>query len=207
MTDTTKIGDLPENISMSVHPSPSLQLPTVDSSSSNSSSSQLDTSIINKLVSDIQMASAHGATRLRSADIPMDPIGLVADPNVQQHYIPPPVSHQGNNQAPPYPQHQQTMHNGYGDYIEEDDNMDDIITRMKRKTSYNNQIDYYLDELQMPLIVAIMFFIFQLPFVKKLLYENFSFLYYSDGNMNMNGYVIVSFLFGVIYYVLCKILN
>lgn len=203
MTDTTKIGDLPENVTMSVHASPSLQLPPVDGSSSG----QLDTAIINKLVSDIQMASANGATRLRSKDIPVDPIGLSADPNVQQHYIPPPVSHQGHGQAPPYPQHQQPLQNGYGDYIEEDDNMDDIITRIKRKTSYNNQIDYYLDELQMPLIVAIMFFLFQLPFVRKLLYENFAFLYYSDGNMNMNGYVIISFIFGFIYYVLCKILN
>ena len=196
MTDTTKIGDLPENIQMSVHPSPSLQLPPAD----NSSSSQIDTTIINKLLSDVQLASASGATALRSVDIPMDPIGLVADPNVQQHYIP-------NPHGQHYPRHQQPLQNGYGDYIEEDDNMDDIITRLKRKTSYNNQIDYYLDELQMPLIVAIMFFIFQLPFVKKLLYDNVPFLYYSDGNMNMNGYVIVSFIFGFVYYVLCKILN
>ena len=84
--------------------------------------------------------------------------------------------------------------------------MDDIITRNAKKTSYANQVDKWMDELQLPVMVAILFFIFQLPIVKKLFHQYLPFLYYLDGNMNVNGYILVSLFFGILYYVLYKIL-
>jgi hypothetical protein len=136
----------------------------------------------------------------------MDSLPLTSDPKVQQHHVPHHPSFQGETQhhnQVPFQNHE----NDYPNYIQEEDNMDDIIYRNIRKTEYRNNVEMWIDELQIPLMVAILYFLFQLPFVKKLLHEYLPFLYYLDGNMNINGYIIVSVFFGILYYVLCKILN
>jgi hypothetical protein len=199
---------------MSVHPAPSIQLPPMPQAPTGGPTTPqqqaqqlppIDPSVINQLVSGLQQAHAAGVTKLRTVDIPMDNLALAADPGVQQHHIPHHVRFQGDtphhNQRP-YQSHE----NDYPNYIQEDDNMDDIITRNIRKTAYANQVEMWMDELQIPLMVAILFFMFQLPIVKKIFHEYFPFLYYLDGNMNVNGYILVSTFFGVLYYVLCKIL-
>lgn len=214
MADTTSITDLPENITMSVHPAPSIQLPPMPQAPTGGATPQqqaqqlppIDPAIINQLVTGLQQATASGATRLRSSDIPMDSLPLAADPNVQQHHIPHHPQYQGStphhNQSP-YQEHDQD----YPNYIQEEDNMDDIILRNTKRTSYNNQVEMWMDEFQVPLMVSILFFLFQLPIVKKMFHEYLPFLYYLDGNMNVNGYILVSLFFGILYYVLCKILN
>jgi hypothetical protein len=215
MADTTSITDLPENVTMSVHPSSSISLPPMMPQNPNNEQTTpqqqaqqmpaIDPAIINQFISGLQQASASGATRLRSSDIPMDSLPLTADPSTQQHHVPHHPSFQGatphHNQSP-YQGHE----NDYPNYIQEDDNMDDIITRNYKRTAYNNQVEMWIDELQVPLMVAILFFLFQLPIVKKLFHEYMPFLYYLDGNMNVNGYILVSVFFGTLYYVLYKIL-
>ena len=216
MADTTSINDLPENVTMSVHPAPSISLPPMSQNSPQQPSHQqgsmpplpssIDPNVINQLVSGLQHASASGVTRLRSSDIPMDSLPLTTDPNVQQHHVPHHPSYQGQTQhhnQSPYQNHE----DDYPNYIQEEDNMDDIIHRNIRKTEYRNKVEMWIDEFQIPLMVAILYFLFQLPIVKKLLHEYLPFLYYLDGNMNINGYIIVSVFFGILYYVLCKILN
>lgn len=210
MADTTSITDLPENITMSVHPAPSLPLPSAASPTGGNPGQPpmppIDPTIINQLVTGLQQATATGATRLRSSDIPMENLALAADPTVQQHHIPHHVKFQGptphHNQSP-YQEHDQD----YPNYIQEEDNMDDILLRNTKRTAYQNQIEQWLDELQLPLMVAILFFLFQLPIVKKMFHEYLPFLFYLDGNMNVNGYILVSLFFGTVYYVLAKILN
>jgi hypothetical protein len=219
MADTTSINDLPENVTMSVHPSPSISLPPILPPNGSQQQQQpqqqgsmpplppsIDPNVINQLVSGLQHASASGATRLKSSDIPMDSLPLTADPNVQQHHVPHHPSYQGqtphHNQSP-YQNHEED----YPNYIQEEDNMDDIIMRNRKRTAYNNQMEMWIDEFQVPLMVAIMYFLFQLPIVRKMLHEYLPFLYYLDGNMNINGYILVSVFFGVLYYVLCKIIN
>jgi hypothetical protein len=216
MADTTSIAELPENVTMSVHPSPSIQLPPMMPQAPNGGGVSpqqqaqqlppIDPAIINQLVTGLQQATASGVTRLRSSDIPMESLPLTADPSVQQHHIPHHPQFQGatphHNQSP-YQQHEQD----YQNYIQEDDNVEDIIHRNMKRTTYNNQVEMWLDELQVPLMVSILFFLFQLPVVKKLLHEYLPFLYYLDGNMNVNGYILISLFFGILYYVLCKILN
>jgi hypothetical protein len=197
---------------MSVQPQSSIQFPnnSLHQSSSSSSQSQtnansLDPNVITQLVSGLQQASVSGATRLKTSDIPMDSLQFSTDHAIQQNHIPHHVKFQGqtpHHNQQPFQQNTQD----YENYIQEDDNMDDIISRNTKKIYYNNQIEQWMDELQLPFMVAILFFLFQLPIVKKLLHDNLPFLYYLDGNMNMNGYVLLSLFFGIIYYVLCKIL-
>jgi hypothetical protein len=209
--DTTQISDLPDsgqqpplvntpyppvqnytpnqNITATISQPPSFQ----DSNSFQGPSQQqviLDQSSINQIVSGLQQASVTGGTRLRSRDIPTDTMPVVMDPSIQQNYIPSPV-----------------MPNQNQNYINEEETYGNILEKNIQQTKYNEAFNSYFDELQMPLIVAILFFLFQLPFVRTFLQNQCSFLFYPDGNMNLNGYVIISVIFGAIYFVLCRILN
>lgn len=212
--DTTQISDLPDSGQPSTplvnpqynsapHYSPNQNITTTmsqspqfqDSNSLQSAPSQqqqviLDQSSINQIVSGLQQASVTGVTRLRSRDIPTDTSQVLMDPSIQQNYIPNPV-----------------MPNQNANYINEEETYGNILEKNIQETKYNEAFNSYFDELQMPLIVAILFFLFQLPFVRTLLQNQCSFLFYPDGNMNLNGYVIISVLFGGIYFVLCRILN
>jgi hypothetical protein len=71
----------------------------------------------------------------------------------------------------------------------------------------SNNLDQLYDELQIPLLIAVLFFLFQLPIFKKLLYNYFPVLFFKDGNINIYGYVFTSLLFGFLYYSLFKIMT
>ena len=62
------------------------------------------------------------------------------------------------------------------------------------------------DELQYPLLLAILFFIFQLPLFKNIMSKYLSFLFLSDGNYNMNGLTFLSITFATVYYVFTNII-
>lgn len=74
----------------------------------------------------------------------------------------------------------------------------------------NDQGTFYqklFDELKIPLVICCLFFIFQLPFYKQNLHRHFKFLFQSDGNMNLYGYVSSSILFSLGYFVLNKLIH
>ena len=69
----------------------------------------------------------------------------------------------------------------------------------KRKS---NRMDDVIEKTQIPFIVAILFFIFQLPIVNNLIFQKLSFLaiYNADGNFNMYGLILKSVLFGIVFH-------
>ena len=145
-----------------------------------SSSVSLDQSTISQIVNGLQQASLAGATSLPSRDIPLSTTQLTKDPYVQVNYVPPPTNR---------------------DYIEEND--EDIDNYYKQE-KINNSIDSIYDELQAPLLLAILYFLFQLPIFKKNVYKYLPILCHSDGNYNINGLLFTCALFGFIYYSLSK---
>lgn len=66
---------------------------------------------------------------------------------------------------------------------------------------------HWFDELKIPLLICCLFFIFQLPFYRQNLNKHFEFLFQSDGNMNIYGYLASSVLFSIGYYVLNKMVK
>jgi len=145
-----------------------------------SSSVSLDQSTISQIVNGLQQASLAGATSLPSRDIPLSTTQLTKDPYVQVNYVPPPTNR---------------------DYIVEND--EDIDNYYKQE-KINNSIDSIYDELQAPLLLAILYFLFQLPIFKKNVYKYLPILCHSDGNYNINGLLFTCALFGFIYYSLSK---
>jgi hypothetical protein len=146
----------------------------------------LDQTTINQIVSGLQQASSTGATQLQSRDIPQNTDTIVHDPQVQPNYIP-----QQSNK----------------DYIAEEEDNDDIIQNYNKREKYGDSLDQLYDEIQIPLLIAVLYFLFQLPIFKRYLYKFFPALFFKDGNINLYGFVFTSSLFGMLYYLLSKMMT
>ena len=143
----------------------------------------LDQSTINSIVSGLQQASATGATLLPSRDIPQVQEQITRDVQIQPNYIPP-----TNNV----------------DYIKHHENNEEIMDMYQKKEKNNNTLDSMYDELQTPILLCVLFFLFQLPFFKKYLFIYVPGLFLKDGNYNIYGFVFMSIFFALIYYILNK---
>jgi hypothetical protein len=189
MSDTTNIFDLPTD------PAGGGNNIKIIASENDKSSSQnqiqhgqvtLDQTTINQIVSGLQQASVNGATQLPSRDIPTTTTNITHDPHIQANYIPPPNPEQV-------------------DYINNNEQIEDMINTYSINTIKNNSLDEMYSEIQTPLLLAVLFFLFQLPFFKKLLFSYFPVLFSNDGNYNLNGFIFTSILFGLLFYLCNKI--
>ena len=72
-----------------------------------------------------------------------------------------------------------------------------------------SKIDYLFSEMQLPLLIGILFFIFQMPIAESFFMRNFSFMsiHYDDGNINIYGIVLKSLLFGSVFYGIHKTID
>jgi hypothetical protein len=181
MSDSTNILDLPTD-PLGGNISNGLTMNAVEQDSKLS----LDQGTINQIVNSLQQASINGGTQLSSRDIPMTTTGHSTDPEVRPNYIPPPP--------------QQNM-----DYIQNYDQAPDMINTYGRKLKNNNSLDEIYNEIQTPLLIAVLYFLFQLPFFRKFLFSYFPILFSIDGNLNINGFLFTSVLFGLIFYFFNKI--
>jgi hypothetical protein len=185
MNEGTSIDDLPQTPSiLPVQPVAVATLPTPPPQQEQSGIT-LDQTTISQIVSGIQQASVAGATLLPSRDIPMNPSGITHDAEGSQpNYIPPPTS---VNYIPSPAQTNQ-----------------EIIEEYQKKERMGHTMDDIYNEIQIPILLALLYFLFQLPVVRKYLLQYLPFLFSTDGNINFNGYVFTSALFGATYYFLNK---
>ena len=178
-TDPTGGGSIGGNVNLVINennnmPQMGQQLGT------NNSQLSLDQITISQIVNGLQQASLAGATSLPSRDIPLHTEQLTNDAQIQPNYVPPPQTR---------------------DYINEsDDDINDYYKNEKNQSS----LDSLYDELQAPLLLAVLYFLFQLPFFKKNIFKYLPFFCHTDGNYNFNGLVFTCALFGFIYYSLSK---
>ena len=193
MSDSTSILDLPTdpvgggNVSNNISMAATENVMVSQKQPANQTNGSLDEATISQIVSGLQNASRNGATQLPSRDISMSTIGISNDPYVQPNYVPPP---QDNT-----------------DYIRNYEQTSDMINDYNKNTRDNNSLDDMYNEIQVPLLLAVMYFLFQLPFFRKMLFGYFPILFSSDGNMNINGFLFTSALFGLLYYLINKTTN
>ena len=185
ITNTTSINDLPTD---PTNGGSNINLVVSESSSGSSVSVpsgpvSLDQTTISQIVSSLQQASLAGATSLPSRDISLNTEQLTNDVHIQPNYIPAPQS---------------------CDYIIEND---DDINNYYKQERIENSLDSLYDEIQTPLLLGILYFIFQLPIMKKTIFKHASFMCNTDGNYNINGLIFTCISFGFIYYVLSKSLK
>jgi len=191
--DTTSLNDLPTdpvtggsvggNVSLVTNETSQYSNNIISSEQpiQSSTSMSLDQSTISQIVNGLQQASVAGMTSLPSRDIPQNTSNIIGDPNVQPNYI------------PPQPRK---------DYIN-----DEHIYIDYNRDKNTNTLDNLYDEIQSPLLLGLLYFIFQLPVFKRTFYYYIPFLFNNDGNYNIQGFFFTSFLFGFIYYILVKLMN
>ena len=189
MSGVTNINDLPVNPSIGGNVTMTIADPTMAQQQQQQQSSQtpgqvsLDQTTINQIISGLQTASASGATHLPSRDVPINTEDIVKDPRILPNYL------------PPEPQQK---------YINQSETNEDILYEQQVRAKRANTLDELYDEIQIPLLIGVLYFIFQLPAVRKMLNIYIPALFNVDGNMNIYGFLFTSALFGGIYYTLLK---
>ncbi len=197
MNDTTSLADLPsdpssggggdQNVVLQTTDKPTIYSPTFESAptQSNTNSNAIDEQkTMNEVVSGIQQASASGATGLPSRDIPTNTVHF-SDEQIQPNYV---------------PQKEQT------DYIQDTDTEHEILARRMKSQNSRDSLEILYDEFQIPIIIGILYFIFQLPIVRSKILLLIPSLFNNDGNPNLTGYILNSLFFGILYYIISKLM-
>ena len=122
-------------------------------------------------------------------DMPMDPTNYTNDEQIQANYI------------PPIPQGKvQTTNEFMRRYEEEKERELKTHQEKKKKKSKKDEI---IEQSQVPIFVAVLFFLFNMPLVNSMIFKRLAFLqiYDTEGHLNTYGLFLKSASFGLIYYV------
>lgn len=217
MTDTTRIMDLPENVTMQIHskersngintsyapmdvhpnpyghPPPSVpSIPTPSGPPQHANAMGMGNGMGGAPQHMMPpQAIPPSQQHLPSRDIPMDMGSIAQDAQVQPNYIPP-IPDEVKQTAEYMKQYEDITQRKVQAHIEE--------------KNEKSRMDTLYEEGQIPLLVAVLFFIFHMPVVSQLLYKYLSFLklHDVDGHFSMYGLIWQSALFGTLFYGMSK---
>lgn len=142
---------------------------------------ELSQESIHQIVQGLQQAG--GATVLPVREVSNNNSHLTQDEQVKPNFIP-----KASND----------------NYIEEEKSMEDLIKQSQNKKVEQDRLDLMYEELQSPIMVMILFFLFQLPIFQKTLVKYAPSLFQRDGNPSFSGYFVKTLMFGVTYYLITK---
>ena len=147
---------------------------------------QGDQNNYNEMITQLQKATMAGATGLPSRDIPINPTAVNNDTQIKPNFIPEPQNI---------------------DYISNSQTQEDLISQNTKKQNSLDSLDAFYNEFQLPLLVSVLYFLFQLPIFRKTLKKTLPVLFGNDSNPNLYGYLFNSTLFATIFYILIKLVN
>lgn len=190
--DTTSISELPtnNNITMSQTEMPNQQppqqmpIPPVRMVPQSEPQMQVEENAAN-INSVLEKARQTGSLSLPNRDIPIDTTQLTHDNEAHPDFIP--------NNTP--------------DYIEDVMNLEEIQNKRRKERNKEDSLEELYKELQVPIFIGILYFIFLLPVTNKYFHKFFTFGFREDGQMNIQGYLVKSFIFASLYYVLNLFMN
>ena len=134
---------------------------------------------VNEFVTGLQRATASGMTVLPIRDVPRNTESVVSDEQTMPNYVP---------KAP-------------HDYIREHhENTQSFLQHHEHLTNRGDSIDVVYETLQVPILLAILYFTFQLPVMRKYLLMYLPSIFNKDGNHNLSGLLFISILFSCTYY-------
>jgi hypothetical protein len=139
-----------------------------------------------QLTSSLRDAKASGATVLPSRDIPQHTLPIQQDYQTKANYVPEVETN---------------------DYIGNILNKEKSILQQKQKQNYDDNLDYIYQNIQIPFLICILYFLFQLPFIRKNLLTFLPNLFNSDGNPKLSGYIFNSVVFALLYALLIQTLQ
>jgi hypothetical protein len=146
--------------------------------------------VMNELVNGLQRASASGLTNLPSRDIPMNTTGMMNDAQINPNYVP--HNHRKEEDDDYISQHEEEAVNE---------------ARYSKQSNTTDNMENIYKLIQVPLLVGILYFAFQLPVFRKYMLKYIPSVFSGDGNYNISGLVFVSSLFGLGYFGLTRVLD
>ena len=179
MSTSTKLSELPagNNISMNISEGPPqntvVQAPMAASiSPAQEQQYAVPNDTISEIVSGVR--ASNGATLLPNRDIPMDTTRLTNDQSMQPSYVP----QEDNN-----------------DYIKQYDDFATLAQQQQDIIDKDARVESLYEIIQLPLLVGVLFFLFQLPFVRKQLFLRVPSLFLKDGQPKISGFLAMTLLF------------
>lgn len=176
MSGTTSLSELPNQITLETKEIKGKQ------------PSMLSQKDVEEMVSHLE----GGGTQLPPQDIPVNTQFARPDPQARPEYIPPPLQQQAVQREA---QRVQEV-----DYIKEHDTIENAIKKNEENENKQNSLDILYDEIQTPLFVMLLFFIFQMPFFQKIMIRYLPSLFSKDGHPTFGGFIIKTLLFGISFY-------
>ena len=142
--------------------------------------SQQDPSDVTSILKSMeQMAATSNTFELPSRDIPQQ--SNREDVTAQPNYV---------------PEHK--------NYINEYEEYENMIDNKRKEENRQSSLETLYEQLQLPIIVALLYFLFHLPVVNNWFMKNFKSFFHSDGNMNLSGYILKSIVFASLYFAFHK---
>lgn len=145
-----------------------------------------DTKQLNSMVTEVQNAAKQGLTRL-AEDIPQQTSQIIQDPQSIPDAIP------DENTSTPI------------DYIQNNATQEEIENELKKQKNKQTTIEYILEELKLPLMIAIFYYLFQSNSFKKLILSKAPYLFTDTGAYTTNGYIFISASYAALMYGLLKL--
>jgi hypothetical protein len=196
MSDSTSIASLSNNVTLKTSEIPvqnndgnvnkkviNGETMQPNTPATNAGPTQLSEDTINQIVTGIQQASMNGMTKLKSRDIPMDTTSVTQDEQVQPNFVPKPEN---------------------VDYIKEHDNYQSLIEKNIEKNKRVSKINQLYDDLQYPMTGMLLFFLFQMPYLTKMMQKRLPYLFHKEGILNLSGHTFKAMLFGFSFYLVNK---
>jgi len=126
--------------------------------------------------------------QLPSRDIHFDTSSFAQDEEIQANYIPKSKKNK--------------------DFVRDYENLTETkLEKHEQEKHRERLVDRIFTEIQLPLLISILYFVFQMPIINKLFFKPLSFLtiYGPDGNFNFQGLILRSMLFGICFHTMVKI--
>jgi hypothetical protein len=140
---------------------------------------------LNDIFKNVQDIGVNGDLSLPSRDIPLDETKMSMDNISKPNYI---------------PKNEDYITNIYETY-------EDMNENQRKKKNKQDSLEVLYDEMQTPLLLSVLYFIFQLPSFNNILSKYIKSIFKTDGNLNIYGLITKSVLFALSYYSLDKLLE
>ena len=166
------------------------QLPSTNMNEGNTQSTTYNPNIVETAPTDVLQQIREELNNitnpLPSRDIPQNTLSVVQDIQTTPNYIP---------------------SSGQYNYIDQDVNNHKLVSNYERMESISCGVNSLYEEFQYPLLIGILYFIFQLPIFKTTISIHLPYLITKENTYNLYGYIFVSFIYSITFTFLFKIIQ
>ena len=154
--------------------------------------------VMNEVFQGVQRASANGMTMIPTRDIPMNPNSFTHDDQARPNYVP-------QKSVRFQEDYDDNGMSGGDDYIKDHTSMENIVRANARQSNQLDTLEAIYYDLQMPVLVGVLYFIFQMPVFRAQLLRFLPSLFAEDGNFKITGLTATSVMFAGTFFVISLI--